>query len=184
MAPSITPEPLRLVQEFVNTLDVEDGTDELGGPRALAEWLTGRGLLAAGAAVNARQHDRALALREAVRGLLTANNGGSVDPTDLAVLNDAAAACPLEVRFAPGGARLDCVSTGVDAAIGRLLLRLFEAMSDGSWSRLKTCGLDTCRWAFYDHSKNRSGHWCSMRVCGNRTKVRQFRARRRGAASV
>jgi predicted RNA-binding Zn ribbon-like protein len=34
-------------------------------------------------------------------------------------------------------------------------------------------------WAFYDRSKNRSGHWCSMRVCGNRAKARQFRERRR-----
>ena len=56
---------------------------------------------------------------------------------------------------------------------------LVEAMADGTWSRLKACSADSCQWVFYDTSKNRSGHWCSMRVCGNRAKARQFRARRR-----
>lgn len=46
-----------------------------------------------------------------------------------------------------------------------------------TWPRLKACREDTCRWAFYDHSKNRSGHWCSMEVCGARHKARQYRAR-------
>jgi len=36
-----------------------------------------------------------------------------------------------------------------------------------------------CQWAFYDRSKNRSGRWCSMRTCGNRTKTRAYRTRRR-----
>ncbi|MGH2778535.1 MAG: CGNR zinc finger domain-containing protein, partial [Actinomycetota bacterium] len=31
--------------------------------------------------------------------------------------------------------------------------------------------------AFYDHSKNRSGKWCTMRVCGNRAKTRAYRER-------
>ncbi len=50
-------------------------------------------------------------------------------------------------------------------------------MVDGTWSRLKACR--QCEWAFYDWSKNRSGRWCAMSVCGNRTKVRAYRARRR-----
>ncbi len=41
------------------------------------------------------------------------------------------------------------------------------------------CSSDTCQWAFYDRSKNRSGRWCSMQVCGNRTKTRAYRARQR-----
>ncbi|HEX6579263.1 MAG TPA: CGNR zinc finger domain-containing protein, partial [Actinomycetota bacterium] len=30
---------------------------------------------------------------------------------------------------------------------------------------------------FFDRSKNKSGKWCSMNACGNRAKVRAFRAR-------
>jgi len=55
------------------------------------------------------------------------------------------------------------------------------AIADGSWARLKVCRSDSCRWAFYDASKNRSGAWCTMAVCGNRNKVRAYQRRRRGA---
>jgi predicted RNA-binding Zn ribbon-like protein len=33
-------------------------------------------------------------------------------------------------------------------------------------------------WVFYDRSRNRSRHWCSMGVCGNRAKTRTYRAKR------
>ena len=66
---------------------------------------------------------------------------------------------------------------GVDGALGRLLAIVAAAQADGTWERLKACPWDTCRWAFYDHSRNRSGVWCSMAVCGNRAKVQAFRAR-------
>jgi predicted RNA-binding Zn ribbon-like protein len=57
-------------------------------------------------------------------------------------------------------------------------------MANGTWERLKACALhDTCEWAFYDWSKNRSGTWCDMKVCGNRSKARAYRERKRGAAS-
>ncbi|TMI13474.1 CGNR zinc finger domain-containing protein, partial [Candidatus Bathyarchaeota archaeon] len=43
-----------------------------------------------------------------------------------------------------------------------------------TWARLKACSSDTCRYAFYDNSKNHTGKWCSMAVCGNRNKVRKY----------
>ena len=52
-----------------------------------------------------------------------------------------------------------------------------DAMAEGSWARLKACPADNCLWAFYDETKNRSGTWCSMSVCGNRTKARAYRRR-------
>jgi predicted RNA-binding Zn ribbon-like protein len=51
-------------------------------------------------------------------------------------------------------------------------------MADGSWARLKACRSQLCKWLFYDRSRNRSAVWCSMAVCGNRTKTRAYRARR------
>ncbi len=50
------------------------------------------------------------------------------------------------------------------------------AMLDGTWSRLKACS--ECRWAFYDRSRNSTGNWCSMAVCGGRVKQRAHYARR------
>jgi len=49
---------------------------------------------------------------------------------------------------------------------------------EGTWPRLKACANDTCQWAFYDISKNRSGRWCTMDACGNLMKARAYRRRR------
>jgi predicted RNA-binding Zn ribbon-like protein len=68
---------------------------------------------------------------------------------------------------------------GVAGALGRLLVTVHAAVADGSWRRLKTC--PNCKWAFYDYSRNRSATWCSMRLCGNRTKTRSYYRRRRAA---
>ena len=59
-----------------------------------------------------------------------------------------------------------------------------RAIVDGTWARLKACRWDTCQWAFYDTSKNRSGSWCSMAVCGNRAKAAAYRRRRRSEGRV
>ncbi|HKC76276.1 MAG TPA: CGNR zinc finger domain-containing protein [Chloroflexota bacterium] len=50
--------------------------------------------------------------------------------------------------------------------------------------RLKICRNETCRWAFYDYSKNRSGAWCTMAVCGSRSKARTYRQRRRQSSGA
>ena len=67
---------------------------------------------------------------------------------------------------------------GVDGALGRIVAAIHAGVADGTWERLKACERDVCRWAFYDHSKNRSGHWCSMAVCGQREKNRRAYRRR------
>jgi predicted RNA-binding Zn ribbon-like protein len=59
-----------------------------------------------------------------------------------------------------------------------LLAIVAEAQADGSWERMKACPWETCRWAFYDHSKNRSRTWCEW-GCGNKVKTRNYRARQR-----
>jgi predicted RNA-binding Zn ribbon-like protein len=52
-------------------------------------------------------------------------------------------------------------------------------MLDGTWRRLKVCPGDHCGWAFYDHSRNQTGRWCSMSVCGGRAKARAHYHRHR-----
>jgi predicted RNA-binding Zn ribbon-like protein len=43
--------------------------------------------------------------------------------------------------------------------------------------RLKICGNPDCERLFFDTSKNRTGRWCDE-ACGNRMRVRRFRAAR------
>jgi len=220
-APSAGAAPGRLevVRLFVNTLDIELGTDELRTPAALAGWLAAHGLLP-----GSRAHDQddpraapasrpaalppqaaqadvgqAIALREALRGVLRSHVGTGapmVVPEAMgvpgtAVVPDAAAAdgpaaelsriagaLPVrlvaghdgELAAAPAG-------TGPPAALAGLLLIAAEAAVAGTWSRLKVCSADDCRWAFYDRSPTRNGCWCSMAVCGSRAKSRAYRRR-------
>jgi predicted RNA-binding Zn ribbon-like protein len=110
--------------------------------------------------------------------LLAANNGGDLDAGALETLNGAAERAALAVRFGPDGrATLKTGTGGVDGAIGRVLEAVCAGMEEGGWERLKACANGRCGWAFYDRSRNRSGKWCSMDVCGNRVKTRTYRRR-------
>ena len=173
------PGELELVRRFVNTRDVEEGTDELEGLEALLGWFVGVGLLDdEEASADERDLQRALALREGIRSLLLANNGEEVEPARLRELNRAAGSMCLTIRFdEEGSPTFEPESSGVSPALGRILAAVVRAADEGIWGRLKVCPNDACQWAFYDHSKNRSGRWCTMEVCGNRMKARAFRQR-------
>jgi len=158
--PKAAPEPLREVQQFVNSVDLEHELDWL------PDWLDERGLTG--------ELERARALREALRALALANNGAAIDQPALELVNAAAARLPLQLE-ADGSLR---VGEGRDALDGVVAIAL-GAMLDGSWSRLKACR--NCCWSFYDYSPNRSATWCSMQLCGNRKKTRAYRSRRRNA---
>jgi predicted RNA-binding Zn ribbon-like protein len=180
------PGQLELVRAFVNTRDIEAGTDDLAGPDELASWLQGHGL--ADAEVTADQGDlrRALALREALREILLSHTDGT-QPASTAtrILDEIAVRARLALRFdAAGVAAVRPTGGGVEAALGRLLAVAHAAMADGTWDRLKACRDHGCEWAFYDHTKNHSGAWCTMDVCGNRAKARAYRERRPAAAPL
>ena len=177
MTTQTAPGDLERVRDFVNTLDVESGDDALSSPDALRVWLEDQGL-APGRGASRPDLVAARRLREALRALLLENNGLSVRKEAALTLNRTAARAHLGLRFDSGGeARLEPAARGVDAALGRLLAIAASAMADGTWTRLKACRADDCQWAFYDHARNRSRHWCSMAVCGNRTKARTYRQR-------
>ena len=167
--------PLRLVREFVNTRDVEGGTDAFGSPEDLTKWLRRNDLLAAGEPVTSADVDRAVELREAVRELLAGAGERAAE-----VLSATARRARLRPQFsATGTVRLVSGATGVDAAVGSLLAVIADAMYDGRWRRLKVCRSDACQWAFFDLSRAGAGKWCSMAVCGNRNKAAAWRARQR-----
>jgi predicted RNA-binding Zn ribbon-like protein len=177
------PAPLRAVQAFVNTVDHEHGIEELPTPEVLRELLAKLGLLGADEPVSAADLREALEVREALRALLLANNGGTVGSEQLATLDRASRGGTLEVRFTgAGAAELTATAPGVAGALGQLAAIAFTAMADGTWPRLKACRRDVCHWIFYDRSRNASSTWCAMSVCGNRTKTRAYRTRVRGGS--
>jgi len=174
------PHDLELVIDFVNTLNLDQGLDDLFKPEDLAAWLDQRGLVEQGAVASAAQLTRAHDLRQALRAILVVHNGAAengLPPS--AALESVAERGRLSVRFAADGSvRVAPRAMGVDGALAALLAPIARASSDGSWARVKACADDDCQWAFYDRSRNRSGRWCDMAECGNRAKVRAYRTRR------
>jgi predicted RNA-binding Zn ribbon-like protein len=177
------PPPLDLIQDFVNSEIPEWDVDELRSPTQARAWLRRRGLVERGDAVDPETFLLARGLREVLRELALANTVGPPQPDARAQIDAALALVPLRLGVADNGDPTVLPgSGGAEGALGRLLVIVVEAQREGTWERMKACRQEGCRWLFYDTSRNRSGSWCSMSICGNRTKTRRYRKRRRGAA--
>lgn len=178
------PERLRLLQAFINTNDVEEGTDEFATPAGLADWAARHDLVTRSLRLSETDRTWAVSVREALRDLIQAQDR-SADAVDAAaVLDEAARTAGLRLAFEARGPSLIATQAGIHGAVGRILTEIPLAMADGDWQRLKVCTNDACRWVFYDASRNRSSRWCSMAICGNRMKARAYRARARGASAA
>ncbi len=179
--------PLAVVRDFINTLNLPDGPDEIGTPASLRDWLVERALLDPEDTVTPPDVTAAQALREALRDV-TGMHAGEGPPPEASVAVLAAAGERVALRFRIDPERMAPVlapaARGIEGAFGRLLGIVYDAARDGTWERLKACRKHSCRFAFFDYSKNRTGCWCSMKVCGNQEKAARRRARARGDASV
>ena len=98
----------------------------------------------------------------------------------LAELRSVVSGLPTRLMIADDGTLKAVPGHGPAAGLAWLMLIAAEAATSGTWDRLKVCSADDCRWAFYDRSPTRSGCWCSMAVCGSRSKSRAFRRRAAG----
>ncbi|NUT01945.1 MAG: CGNR zinc finger domain-containing protein [Hamadaea sp.] len=175
------PGALRLVQDFCNSTDFEAGFDLIADPQGLTDWLAAAGHPPA-QPISVGDVRRAIRFREALRDFVTV----SARPEDTAecvergraVLDAEAAGLPLQVRF---GATVEFrpASDGLAGALSAMLAALALGQADGSARRLKACEADSCRWVFYDQSRNGSSRWCTMSLCGARSKNRAYRRRLR-----
>jgi predicted RNA-binding Zn ribbon-like protein len=164
--------------DFVNTVDLETGEEALGDAPQLAAWLAGHELLPATTRLTRTDLEAALELREALRRAMLAHNGAPEDEAAARALEEVARRGELGVHFGPAGSMsLAPRAEGLAGALAALLVPVAASIADGSWERVKACRADDCHWAFYDRSRNHSGTWCDMAICGNRTKVRAYRER-------
>lgn len=178
------PGDLAFVQAFANVMRHIQVRSDIDGVTFLRTWLVRHGLLSPGARIDTAGLKTALLFHDGLRGLLLANSGGEVGKDSVRRLNQLARKFKLNVVFQTDGtASLRPASRGIENALGKLLAVVIQAMADGSWWRLKVCRERACQWVYFDSSKNRSGRWCSMSVCGARTKARAYRKRCAGAAN-
>jgi predicted RNA-binding Zn ribbon-like protein len=171
------PKPVLLVRDFVNTVEWQVDRDDWQTPADLASWFREHGGPADRPALGLSDDDLELArrVREGLRSVLLMNAGHEPLVSSLTDLNEILGLVPLRMRFeASGTPRLTAARS--DGLAGRLALvmeAIEAAQRDGSWARLKACSRDSCRWAYWDGSRNASGRWCSMAGCGNHVKMRR-----------
>ncbi|MFC0032747.1 CGNR zinc finger domain-containing protein [Micromonospora chaiyaphumensis] len=174
------PAAVGLVRDFVNTFEPQVDEESLATPDALRDWFTERGVLPAGARLGPADLAAARTVREGLRAVLLGHAGHPADPDALRRLDDALAAVPVRLTLADGGPRLVAAGTRpLDVALAALVDAIRRCAQDQVWTRLKVCDRDTCRWAYYDASRNQARRWCSMAGCGNYVKMRRAYAVRR-----
>jgi predicted RNA-binding Zn ribbon-like protein len=176
------PGDLGVVQALVNSFyDLDNhGGDLLATPESLGRWLRKWDLIETGADLAPADVRRAVDVREGLRALLFINNGAEADRGAISRMNEALRGSGLWVRLEPDGRPDFRAPAGLDGALGLMAAIVAAAQLEGRWTRLKACPGDHCGWAFYDHSRNMASSWCSMSVCGSRTKAREYRRRQRG----
>jgi hypothetical protein len=150
-------DPATLLVDFLNTLDVDDGTDVLDHEAAWVDWVGRHGL--APVCSDAEDLGAVRALRDDLRCMAMGDGDCSVD-------------VPVTVRMEGGR-----VTLGGKTPRGVIAAAAARLAVEDRLGRVKICPADDCRWAFYDTSKNHSRQWCSMKVCGNRAKARSHRER-------
>jgi predicted RNA-binding Zn ribbon-like protein len=177
------PPAIRLVRDFVNTYEPQIDLETWSTADALKNWLFEEHLVPTDAQVTDTDLAVALKVREGLRNILLRHAGHEPDSAAVDALSDALASLPLRVDFGFDGYRL--ISTRNDdfgLALGQVLDAVRQSNEDRTWPRLKVCARDTCRWAFYDASRNQVRRWCSMAGCGNYIKMRRAYASRKSRA--
>ena len=183
------PGALGLVQDLLNTALAAHEPDLLADvasarawvSEAIAEWSAATGRPGPEVMLDAGDLRELRALRDDLREVTARADLGEVAaPADGAapVLHIGAAVLELG---SDGSVRLRPEQTGGQALVTLVLAALYEGQHTGTSHRLKTCRNPRCRVAFYDRSRNASGVWHSVRICGNAINLRAHRERRRAA---
>jgi predicted RNA-binding Zn ribbon-like protein len=168
------PGALELVRRFVNTVDLPSGPDELDTMEKARAWCLSHGLAPA---LNQEHLAQLRDFRETLRDLLFANNGEGNGPAAWERMQPFLASTRLSLSVNPSsGLELRPEDKG---PIASLLAVIYESELLGTWPRLRACRKVSCRFAYYDHTKNASRAWCSMATCGNQAKAQRRRERER-----
>ena len=118
------------------------------------------------------------ALRADLRHLAEVRHDGSDTRPDVP-LQSATAALQLN---SDGSVVLRPRGTGARQVTSLVLSVIYRAQLSDTWRRIKLCRNPKCAAVFYDRSRNNSGVWHDVRVCGNAAHLRASRARRQAEA--
>jgi predicted RNA-binding Zn ribbon-like protein len=173
------PGGLALVQGLLNTRATASGSADLFADRGSAgAWLTA-GLREWGERTGSTPIELTLSsrglrelrdLRVRARAYVAGNRVGAAIDKPIAI-----------VSTEDGTLRTQPTGTGVAWVESAIWGAVLMAQNLGTLPRLKLCRNEVCGSAFYDRSKNNSGVWHDVHVCGNAANLRASRARKKTA---
>jgi predicted RNA-binding Zn ribbon-like protein len=175
---AMAPGGTALVQDFLNTKAIADYPDLLADPElaqtwatsAIQSWAAGRVSDVDAPSLGTADIGKLRTLRATIANLIAGDTAASDVSDGVSAsfgLSDSG-----EVRLEPAGKGWRWLAS---ALWGEILL----SQQTGTWQRLKQCHNTDCGSTFYDRSKNNSGVWHNVKVCGNAANLRASRARRR-----
>jgi len=185
----------RLCLDFVNTVNNRGSdapTDQLHTYADFVSFAEQTGAVSAAAArqlardaaahANAARTalSQAVAVREALLRVFVAIAGEKrPKPADLAIVNARVPAAFARAHVAPHEDRytlaIDTPGDDLLAPLAPIVKSAVDLLISPDIDRVRSCAAETCAWLFMDTTKNRTRRWCTMKVCGNREKVRRFR---------
>jgi predicted RNA-binding Zn ribbon-like protein len=194
----------RLCLDFINTVrarPVSERIDLINTYDDLLAWARQATILTAGEAGDlaaaAHQHPRAaaealtqaLALREALYGLLSARAAGlPAQPGDLHTINRAIGRAMARAGLTPSAGRYEWgwpdSTAGLDRVSWWVARSAAELLTSVDLTLVRECAGYDCGWLFMDGTRNRSRRWCAMTTCGNRAKGRRHYERRRARSGT
>lgn len=181
--------------DFLNSVASPHGEpiDWLADGPGLLEWLTEAFGDPLSAVDNSSELTvlaaRARMLREWFRGFVAKHAGTKLSPAvarALKPLNDILSDDQGYQQIVAGVSNEPLVLRGSHRpnAPNAVLQPLAHAIADflchADFTQVRRCEGESCTLWFLDISKSHKRRWCSMAVCGNRAKVGQYRARKRG----
>ncbi len=188
-----------LTLDFVNTKIMENGVpkDLLEGLADVAAWAVAVKLLDLPKAKKLAklwqeaesrdEFEEVLRFRKMLHALVeTIAQNGSVPPPTLREINIQLCKLNGYTEVLPSDEGLTKRFVLEIHEPSQLLGPVAEAAADllcyGNPAYVKKCENPDCVLYFYDGTKNHSRRWCSMKACGNRTKVAAFYERKRQQA--
>jgi predicted RNA-binding Zn ribbon-like protein len=149
-----TSDPIYLIQSFANTVGPGPDVDLLRTREEGAGWLRAAGLLPDEAGLSNSEHAALLRLRESIRDVLVAHNGGRQDSAAATRLTRALAdgRLVLTVDGASAVGLASAARASYPNLVALVAIAVAEAAASGGWLRLKVCPVPNCGRAFYDES--------------------------------
>lgn len=189
----------RLSLDFVNTIERQQRSSEvdvlLPGYGNVLGWALSAAILDRSQALPLVQlakreplesvavRKRAIALREAIRGLLQGEPGDHLEALTIEWRVAMLHRLPVLITDRPVVQWIWDPDLALDSLLWPVALDAMDLITADQRLRVKPCASPTCDWLFLDTTKNGSRQFCRPQICGNRVRVQRFRDSRQSGSS-